>query len=274
VFSLLQLKAQTRELHFEDDDLERVEAMIKHMYGAGNIEVLSFIRAPSKGLRDLLGRTLDEDELDQIESELKEDLSGQTVCYPDQDPKPWQSQLAAEISVQLVCLYGLADKFELSGFKDMLLSTLAELISTAWNHSDVLSVIDEIVHKIREDDTLYVWLLEEMQQRLRMLLGEYRFEAYIATTPELEGKIGSMSISMLTEELRAGSPRVVYCYYSSDQEEIHCRRNVTLQQEPGRQVCSNCGQSKYISAERKRLWKGEDERRHARGVAKTARPPA
>lgn len=237
-------------------------AIIRYMYGADDDEVLSFVNH-SRAMQ-ALWEALKPTDLGMIDlaSDFGSNPTGNTICAYDEDPGPSQSRIAAQASLQVIDFYIIADKYQLDSLLYMLYRRLQSLISTAWNHSDVLDVIDAVFSSIRTQDKLYIWLFEEIALRLPTLLAEHRFKTYIETIPELYLKIGIMTMEMVgREHSRDEKPVMRYCCYSDDDIHTHCRRNtewIKLVRHEGYRVCSNCMKDAHEFLERIRLWVGED----------------
>jgi len=147
-------EAQSREIHLEQGSQIMVNAILKHMYGAEIHEVLPFVKSPSKTLRQTLSSTILEEVLNEMEWDLRTQFSGNYICIYNKDPESCHAQVAAEVSVELIRLYSFTDKYELSDLRDVLFWRLRSRISTAWNHSNVLDVIDEVSILIPENNKL------------------------------------------------------------------------------------------------------------------------
>jgi len=239
-------------------------AVIKYIYGADDDEVLSLISV-SKAMQALwqeLKSTVNDYDIDEEASHFGDNATGNTVCVYDSDPEPWQSRIAAQAALQIIHFYILTDKYQLNPLSHMLFHRPKSLTSTAWNHSDVLDVIDAVFSSISDQDKLYIWLFKEIELRLPILLTEHLFMECIKTNSELHHKIRTMMMAMVGREYSwEQRPFMKYCCYSHDDSRTHCRRNVIWAEvgRSGRRVCHNCWKDQHGFPERKHLWAEEDD---------------
>lgn len=238
------------------DDVEYlVEAMIMYMYGADNDAVLAFARELSLELRREVGDKVSH------ETDLEHSVQSNAVANCDEDPAQWQSRVASEVSIDLVQLYCLADKYNVWELKNMLYLRLRAWINTAWSHSDVLKIIDIIISSVPEKDALYYHIVDAIRKRLDTLTAEWRFIDYIKTQPELHLMVGDMTIAMVAKDrtMVVKGTRQYCCYSAEEQYWKHCRYNTIWKEHPKtkRLTCSNCGQDGHGSPEKIRLWEKE-----------------
>lgn len=204
-------EAQSRELVLVEDDVVLVKAMLMHIYGADKEIVLDFARKLSEELNDVV-----KDDVENL-TELQYCIAGNSLCSSEVDPEPWHSRVASEVSVHPIRLYSLADKYDIACLKEMLWSLLKGLINTAWNHSEILHVIDLIVTSIPETDQLHSHILQAIDSRLDMLAMEWQFIEYIKTMPELCLIVGDMTMKMVASSRSQEKVRRHYCAYSKDE---------------------------------------------------------
>lgn len=58
-------------------------------------------------------------------------LESSALAQYDEDPDPWQSRVASEVSIELIQLYSLADRYVLQNLKQMIYPRLRSWINTA-----------------------------------------------------------------------------------------------------------------------------------------------
>lgn len=247
--------------------------MIKHIYGASENEVLECLSRGFINLQQEAQANEDADLLEEAQDIVQafvtpdEGVWGNMICPSNTDPLPWQSRAAVHTLVRLVRFYGLAIQFDLQDLKKLLLQRFTSLLNTAWNHSDILSVIHAIFSEIPEGEPMFVLLFREIELRIQMLVSEPNFIAFVKMFPELHLKIGDMTMRKLAERPQRGGRK--YCHRSDDKTGFYCRYNTRCHR-PSKGtklthiLCDNCGQAYVETTWRSRLWQAEDVRESAK----------
>ena len=175
----------------------------------------------------------------------------------DRNPTRARARLHAHICKHLTQLYIAAEQYLLASLKEDAKSWLTRLMALAWDHSDVLETVELVLNHISSDDSLHIWLLQQVQERFVLLLREPKFNAFIPKVPALQlaKKLAEAGCVKSKED-----KTLKYCCYGNWDTGKYCHKNVsTTASKPGVRKCTVCKSIDYLSEARTRMWPEEGE---------------
>lgn len=233
------------------------------MYGAYDYETLEPCRIlPPTFVSDLLNDA-DASDVDEVQNRLGDARVWSTaICPASSDPEPWQSRIASTICKQLLDLYTLADKYLLFPLKKRILKYIHDVLTVAWNHSDVLVIVELVFGLGSGAQGLQNWLVAEIETRAFSLLLEPEFNKLLNRRPELENVMARLALRFLQNgDVRPTHFEAMkYCSNGRGKDGVCCRRNRVVDGKRPR-TCTACKSSDHLSAARGRLWDDRDDAR-------------
>jgi hypothetical protein len=211
-------------------------------------------------LRRTRGASAFQDEIKTLKSTLN-------VYNLKHNPKQVIARLYGYFCKQLAQLYIAAERWQLNKLKKTTMIYFRRCISLAWDHSDVLSVVELVLSTtggIKEGDPLSLWLLQQVEARSVLLLREPQFLAFIPRVPKLQELCGGPLVKKYADTAylkQKGNKALRYCYYADWEDGDYCHINMPTTLSKAGRKCTVCKTTRYLSPARMRMWpeKGEAE---------------
>jgi len=228
--------------------------MLGHMYGDGTMALTTYCNVLPATIYDDLKSSLSTSSFQSTMQHLKTYLYYFSLKH---NPSRAVARLYAHFSKRLTQLYIAGEQYLLASLKEEAKSYITRYMALAWDHSDVLEVIELVLNDTPIDDPLHVWLLHQVQERFVLLIREPKFNAFIP-------KIAALQLAKKLAEagcVKSKEDKTLrYCCYGDFVNGDYCHKNVpTTASKPGVRKCTVCKKTDHLSEARTRMWPKEGD---------------